>query len=116
MFECLTELMGLFQEFGKGHSVSRCDLKQNLLDGGCSEEALEFPSSTLTIQKEVPLSDKATGAAGDVTQLSPQKLRMVLRPGTQPDIIYNSGSQPGGSQPPWVLVGYPGALQKNGDF
>lgn len=79
--------MGLFQDFGKGgSSASRCDLKQNLLDGGCSEAALEFPSSTMTIQEDTPLSDKASGTADDVTQIKPQKLRMVLRPGTQPDI------------------------------
>uniref|UniRef100_A0A4W6FEA7 Integrin beta n=1 Tax=Lates calcarifer TaxID=8187 RepID=A0A4W6FEA7_LATCA len=68
--------------FGKkGSSVSRCDLKQNLLDGGCSATSLEFPSSILTIQKDVPLSDKASGTAEDVTQIKPQKVHMVLRPG-----------------------------------
>lgn len=62
--------------------MSRCDLKQNLLDEGCSTAALEFPSSSLTIQEDAPLSDKASGAADDVTQIKPQKLHMVLRPGT----------------------------------
>uniref|UniRef100_A0A4W6FFF3 Integrin beta n=1 Tax=Lates calcarifer TaxID=8187 RepID=A0A4W6FFF3_LATCA len=65
----------------EGSSVSRCDLKQNLLDGGCSATSLEFPSSILTIQKDVPLSDKASGTAEDVTQIKPQKVHMVLRPG-----------------------------------
>eukprot|EP00064_Thunnus_orientalis_P023368 superscaffoldBa00008759_g23607 len=70
------------EEFGKGgHSESRCDLKQNLLDGGCRLEALEFPSSTMTIGKDDPLSDKASGTADDVTQIKPQKLHMVLRSG-----------------------------------
>uniref|UniRef100_A0A665U158 Integrin beta n=1 Tax=Echeneis naucrates TaxID=173247 RepID=A0A665U158_ECHNA len=69
------------EELGKGgSSVSRCDLKQNLLDGGCSTTSLEFPSSMLTIQEDAPLSDKASGTA-DVTQIKPQKLHMVLRPG-----------------------------------
>uniref|UniRef100_A0A3Q3IYQ9 Integrin beta n=1 Tax=Monopterus albus TaxID=43700 RepID=A0A3Q3IYQ9_MONAL len=62
-------------------SVSRCDLKQNLLNEGCSKAALEFPSSTLTIQKDAPLSDRASGTADDVTQIKPQKLYMSLRPG-----------------------------------
>uniref|UniRef100_A0A674C8E1 Integrin beta n=1 Tax=Salmo trutta TaxID=8032 RepID=A0A674C8E1_SALTR len=71
------------EEFGQGgSSVSRCDLKQNLLDGGCTEEGLEFPFSTLSVQKDTPLSDKASGAADDVTQIRPQKLRLTLRPGT----------------------------------
>ncbi|XP_040918003.1 integrin beta-3-like [Toxotes jaculatrix] len=70
------------EAFGKGgSSAPRCDLKQNLLDGGCSATSLEFPSSSLTIQKDAPLSSKASGTADDVTQIKPQKLRMVLRPG-----------------------------------
>ncbi|XP_042360065.1 integrin beta-3-like [Plectropomus leopardus] len=70
------------QEYGKGgSSASRCDLKQNLLDGGCNMTAIEFPSSTLEIQEDKALSNKASGAANDVTQIKPQKLHMVLRPG-----------------------------------
>ncbi|XP_068192612.1 integrin beta-3a isoform X1 [Antennarius striatus] len=70
------------EEFGKGGSgASRCDLKENLLNGGCSNTAVEFPSSSLTIQKNAPLSDKASGNAKDVTQITPQKLHMTLRPG-----------------------------------
>ncbi|XP_034045957.1 integrin beta-3a isoform X2 [Thalassophryne amazonica] len=70
------------QELGKGgSSVSRCDLKANLLDGGCGEGAVEFPVSTLEIQKDAPLSDRASGTADDVTQIKPQKLHMKLRPG-----------------------------------
>ncbi|XP_051243745.1 integrin beta-3a [Dicentrarchus labrax] len=70
------------EEFGKGGSgASRCDLKENLLNVGCSNSALEFPSSTLTIQEDTPLSDKASGTADDVTQIKPQKLHIVLRPG-----------------------------------
>uniref|UniRef100_A0A8C7K3S2 Integrin beta n=1 Tax=Oncorhynchus kisutch TaxID=8019 RepID=A0A8C7K3S2_ONCKI len=63
-----------------GSSVSRCDLKQNLLDGGCTKGGLEFPFSTLSVQENTPLSDKASGAADDVTQIRPQKLSLTLRP------------------------------------
>lgn len=66
--------------FGKGSSASRCDLKENLLNGGCSSSAVEFPSSTLAIREDDPLSDR--GSASDVTQIRPQKIRMTLRPGT----------------------------------
>ncbi|XP_030263887.1 integrin beta-3a [Sparus aurata] len=70
------------EEFGKGgSSASRCDLRQNLLDGGCASGDVEFPSSTLTIHEDAPLSDKASGTADDVTQIKPQKLSMTLRPG-----------------------------------
>lgn len=64
-----------------GSSTSRCDRKDNLLKGGCSTGAVEFPSSTMTVQEDAPLSDKASGAADDVTQIRPQKLHMALRPG-----------------------------------
>lgn len=80
MFKDLIELM--FQKFGKGgSSVSRCDLQQNLLDGGCSEAALEFPSSAVTVKEDRELSAKASGTVDDVTQIRPQKIHMVLRPG-----------------------------------
>ncbi|XP_028268266.1 integrin beta-3a [Parambassis ranga] len=70
------------KELGRGgSSVSRCDLKQNLLNGGCSPASVEFPTSTLNILEDVPLSDKASGTADDVTQIKPQKLHMTLRPG-----------------------------------
>ncbi|CAB1341692.1 unnamed protein product [Coregonus sp. 'balchen'] len=45
-------------EFGQGgSSASRCDLKQNLLDGGCTEGELEFPFSTISVQEDTPLND-----------------------------------------------------------
>uniref|UniRef100_A0A3Q2XKH9 Integrin beta 3a n=1 Tax=Hippocampus comes TaxID=109280 RepID=A0A3Q2XKH9_HIPCM len=70
------------ETFGMGGSgVFRCDLKQNLLDGGCSDEALESPASTLAVLEDKALSDKASGAGETVTQIQPQKIRMVLRPG-----------------------------------
>uniref|UniRef100_A0A3P8WGT8 Integrin beta n=1 Tax=Cynoglossus semilaevis TaxID=244447 RepID=A0A3P8WGT8_CYNSE len=70
------------QEFGKGgSSVHRCDLKENLLTEGCNGGSLEFPSSTFSILKDTPLSDKASGAADDVTQIKPQKVHIKLRPG-----------------------------------
>lgn len=68
--------------FGKGSSTSRCDLKENLLDGGCVGSAVEFPSSSTRIVEEKPLSDKASGT-GDVTQVRPQKLHIKLRPGVK---------------------------------
>lgn len=74
--------MWLLQVFGKGSSTSRCDLKENLLDGGCEGSAVEFPSSSLSIVEEKALSDKASGT-GDVTQVRPQRVHITLRPGTK---------------------------------
>lgn len=66
--------------FGKGGSgASRCDFKENLLKTGCGSEFVEFPLSSLSILQDAPLSDKSSG--NTVTQIRPQKINMVLRPG-----------------------------------
>ncbi|KAK7940096.1 hypothetical protein WMY93_003422 [Mugilogobius chulae] len=68
------------EEFGKGgSSVSRCDLKTNLVKLGCRSDSVEFPLSSMQILEDSPLSDKASGST--VTQIRPQKMHMVLRPG-----------------------------------
>ena len=73
------------QDFGQGvASVSRCDLKRNLLTSGCSDTALEFPTSRLQVKEDRPLSDKAAGATVDATQIQPQRLHITLRPGGGP--------------------------------
>ncbi|KAF7225920.1 integrin beta-3a [Nothobranchius furzeri] len=72
---CSQEELGI-----KGSGVSRCDLKENLIKEGCNTAALEFPSSSVTIVQDDPLSDKASGT-DDVTQVRPQKLHMELRSG-----------------------------------
>uniref|UniRef100_A0A3B5MPK7 Integrin beta n=1 Tax=Xiphophorus couchianus TaxID=32473 RepID=A0A3B5MPK7_9TELE len=67
--------------FGKGRStLSRCDLKENLVKEGCSAAAIEFPTSKLEIQQNNPLSDRASSTA-DVTQIRPQKIQLTLRIG-----------------------------------
>nr|XP_023691557.1 integrin beta-3 [Paramormyrops kingsleyae] len=72
-----------FQEdFGQGTaSLSRCDRRENLVAAGCRANALEFPSSRLQVNEDLPLSDRASTAAADVTQIRPQKLQITLRPG-----------------------------------
>ncbi|RXM32823.1 Integrin beta-3 [Acipenser ruthenus] len=71
-----------FQEdFGRGTaSSSRCDLKENLLQKGCSQQFIEYPISTLNKQQDKPLSGTGSGAGSDATQISPQKLEINLRP------------------------------------
>uniref|UniRef100_A0A8D0CIR9 Integrin beta n=1 Tax=Scleropages formosus TaxID=113540 RepID=A0A8D0CIR9_SCLFO len=71
-----------FQEsFGQGGAASsRCDLKKNLLAAGCEARAMESPSSRLQVLQDVPLSERASGATADVTQIRPQKLQLTLRP------------------------------------
>ncbi|XP_061079972.1 integrin beta-3-like [Conger conger] len=69
------------EDFGKGVArSSRCDLQERLLDAGCAAQFLEFPTSSLSVEEDRPLSDKATGGEEDVIQVRPQKLRITLRP------------------------------------
>lgn len=72
----------MHQDFGLNvPGASRCDLKKNLLEAGCRREALEFPTSQLSVIENKTLSDRASGSTTDVTQIQPQKLHITLRPG-----------------------------------
>ncbi|XP_006638232.3 integrin beta-3a [Lepisosteus oculatus] len=69
------------KDFGQGSaSLSRCDLKQNLLNAGCESSSVESPVSSVRTEESRPLSDKGSGASSDITQISPQKLQISLRP------------------------------------
>nr|XP_014350932.1 PREDICTED: integrin beta-3 [Latimeria chalumnae] len=68
-----------FQEdFSQG--ASRCDLKENLLENGCTKDNVEFLESMVFTLENNPLSSKGSGSAAEITQMSPQKLRLNLRP------------------------------------
>ncbi|KAI2666419.1 Integrin beta-3 [Labeo rohita] len=68
------------ETFGKeGSSLSRCDLRDSLIQSGCDVKSIEFPVSKMTILENVPLSDKA-GGSDDITQIQPQKIHLTLRP------------------------------------
>ncbi|NXF33725.1 ITB3 protein, partial [Nyctibius bracteatus] len=60
-------------------SFPRCDLYANLLQNGCGQDSIEFPTSTITILEDRPLSDKGSGSS-TTTQMSPQKIQLNLRP------------------------------------
>ncbi|KFP17641.1 Integrin beta-5, partial [Egretta garzetta] len=70
------------EEFGSTKSItSRCDFLQNLIANGCAG-AIENPSSSISVVKNVPLSSKGSGQTHlDVTQITPQKVALNLRPG-----------------------------------
>lgn len=71
-----------FQDFGLGiSSSSRCDLKHNLVAAGCAQSAVESPASKLQVVENRPLSNKATVATQDITQIQPQRLHIKIRPG-----------------------------------
>lgn len=71
-----------FQDFGLGVASSpRCDLKRNLVAAGCTPSAVESPTSKLQVMEDRPLSNKATVATQDITQIKPQRLHINLRPG-----------------------------------
>ncbi|XP_074949108.1 integrin beta-5 [Phalacrocorax aristotelis] len=72
------------EEFSSTKSItSRCDFLQNLIANGCAG-AIENPSSSINVVKNVPLSSKGSGQMHlDVTQIMPQKVALNLRPGDQ---------------------------------
>uniref|UniRef100_A0A8B9N0L5 Integrin beta n=1 Tax=Accipiter nisus TaxID=211598 RepID=A0A8B9N0L5_9AVES len=72
------------EEFGSTKSItSRCDFLQNLIANGCAG-AIENPSSSISVVQNVPLSSKGSGQTHlDVTQITPQKVALNLRPGDQ---------------------------------
>lgn len=70
----------------------RCDLRTNLLESGCGHDYIEFPSSSVTILEARPLSDKGSGSS-ITTQMSPQRIRLNLRPGTSLQLPWEGGMQ-----------------------
>lgn len=73
------------EDFGKGWTVtSRCDFSQNLQKRGCEARFIEYPTSSMSILQNTPLSSKGSGSAQyDVTQIMPQRVSLSLRPGGQ---------------------------------
>lgn len=59
----------------------RCNLKENLLKDNCALESIEFPLSEVQILEARPLSDKGSGDSSQITQVSPQRIALRLRPG-----------------------------------
>ncbi|XP_060757878.1 integrin beta-3a [Neoarius graeffei] len=72
---CSQKDMGL-----SSSSVSRCNLKSILLQSGCKAEFIEYPVSSIVVEENRPLSDRAQGSADDITQIQPQRIRLILRP------------------------------------
>ncbi|KAG8546682.1 hypothetical protein GDO81_030033, partial [Engystomops pustulosus] len=68
--------------FGAPHTVtSRCDLRDNLINKGCSVDFIEGPRSKVTVVQSFPLSSKGSGASqSDIIQMTPQSIALSLRP------------------------------------
>ncbi|XP_064127038.1 integrin beta-3 isoform X1 [Loxodonta africana] len=60
--------------------TARCNLKENLLKDNCALESIEFPISEARVLEDRPLSDKGSGDSSQVTQVTPQKIALRLRP------------------------------------
>ncbi|XP_071394931.1 integrin beta-5 [Centroberyx affinis] len=73
------------EDFGRGRTLtSRCDFSQNLQKRGCEARFIEFPSSSISVLKNKPLSSKGSGPTQyGVNQIMPQKISLSLRPGDQ---------------------------------
>ncbi|XP_056607842.1 integrin beta-3a [Triplophysa dalaica] len=78
------------ETFGKGvSSLSRCDLRANLIQSGCGVKFIEFPVSSIKILKDLALSDRAWGSASDIVQMQPQKIHLTLRRGDSKHFTVN---------------------------
>ncbi|MGH0126239.1 UNVERIFIED_CONTAM: hypothetical protein FKN15_000493 [Acipenser sinensis] len=117
----MSGFVDVLQEFGRGTaSSSRCDLMENLLQKGCSQRFIEYPTSTLSKQQDKPLSGTGSGAGSDATQISPQKLEINLRPacGVRPYQLWKGHSEatlwliPGASIAAVVCADAPGRQNK----
>ncbi|XP_064419812.1 integrin beta-6 isoform X2 [Latimeria chalumnae] len=62
---------------------ARCDTAENLLSNGCKIKLIESPVSKVEVLRNELLSTKSQKSSKDVTQISPQKLDLKLRPGSQ---------------------------------
>ncbi|XP_054471099.1 integrin beta-5 [Anoplopoma fimbria] len=73
------------EEFGRGRSLTlRCDFSQNLQKRGCEARFIEYPTSSVSVLQNMPLSSKGSGSTQyDVVQIMPQKISVSLRPGDQ---------------------------------
>ncbi|XP_071775665.1 integrin beta-5 [Centroberyx gerrardi] len=73
------------EDFGRGRTLtSRCDFSQNLQKRGCEARFIEFPTSSISVLKNKPLSSKGSGPTQyGVNQIMPQKISLSLRPGDQ---------------------------------
>nr|XP_061796037.1 integrin beta-6 [Nerophis lumbriciformis] len=70
------------ENFTNWLSVSeRCDTPERLLEKGCAGSLLEFPISKSEILENQPLGRKRGNL--NLTQISPQKMALKLRPGSQ---------------------------------
>uniref|UniRef100_A0A7M4E3L4 Integrin beta n=1 Tax=Crocodylus porosus TaxID=8502 RepID=A0A7M4E3L4_CROPO len=81
---CLALPLPLSWDFGSTKSItSRCDYIENLIANGCAG-AIESPQSSINIVKNNSLSSKGSSLThSDVTQMTPQKVSLNLRPGDQ---------------------------------
>ncbi|RLW04896.1 hypothetical protein DV515_00005515 [Chloebia gouldiae] len=64
----------------------RCDTLENLLSKGCQLNFIEFPISEVEIHRNDPLTASSQKNGSGVTQISPQKLTLRLRPGHEETI------------------------------
>ncbi|XP_063789722.1 integrin beta-6 isoform X1 [Pseudophryne corroboree] len=63
--------------------AARCDTQEILLQKGCPLNHIEFPKSKIETHKNNPLTEGVQINSKDVTQISPQKLVLKLRPGDE---------------------------------
>ncbi|XP_072253637.1 integrin beta-5 [Leuresthes tenuis] len=73
------------EDFGRSRTLnSRCDFSPNLQRRGCEARFIEYPTSSMSVLQNMPLSSKGSGQPqNNVVQIMPQKVSLSLRPGDQ---------------------------------
>ncbi|XP_041856954.1 integrin beta-5 [Melanotaenia boesemani] len=73
------------EDFGRGRTLkSRCDFSPNLQKRGCEARFIEYPTSSMSVLQNMPLSSKGSGSSQyNMVQIMPQKISLSLRPGEQ---------------------------------
>ncbi|XP_039184315.1 integrin beta-6 isoform X3 [Crotalus tigris] len=67
----------------------RCDTLEKLISEGCQLNLIEFPISKVEIHENKQLSGGPQINGSEVTQISPQKITVFLRPGNEETIQIN---------------------------
>lgn len=75
--------LSVLQDFERGRTLkSRCDFIQNLQKRGCDKQFIEYPTSSISVRQNMPLSSKGSYLSQyNVVQIKPQELSLSLRPG-----------------------------------
>lgn len=78
----ITDVSYMSSSVIQDYGASRCDTRSALQSNGCPQDYIEYPVSDISFSGNQPLSDKGSGGETEkITQMTPQKIELYLRPG-----------------------------------